>query len=364
MFQRTLWVSLTQVFRSIALVLLPTSFLALLAWATAGSSSANTSDPMRAALWIWLGAHHIPFHVELPPAGQSGLMTYLPIGALLLPIFAIRSSFSRVTDEIEVGEHALPPARIIFSTLYAGIATLLAWVSSTNGVQPIIYFVPVVTGIGAWLVTSTVRPRSRRRLNESTEIAKRMIALGMGFASLALGISLFSNLSAVQNLATVLQPGFLGGILLFLINLAYLPNAIVATLAYFAGPGFAVGAHTLVSPWSYSADQIPALPILGAMPASRHPLVLICSILFVAMGAVLYNWTISQDSRTLVGSYLRILFMVAGISLLASGSLLTPAMSAVGVSVWKLTLAIGLELGVGIVLAMGLPRLLALGGKR
>ena len=57
MFQRVLWVSLSQVLRSIALVLLPISFLTLIAWATAGSITGNTSDPIRAAMWVLITSH-------------------------------------------------------------------------------------------------------------------------------------------------------------------------------------------------------------------------------------------------------------------------------------------------------------------
>jgi hypothetical protein len=41
-----------------------------------------------------------------------------------------------------------------------------------------------------------------------------------------------------------------------------------------------------------------------------------------------------------------------------SGALITDAMSAVGVSTWKFTLAIGTQLGLGALLAIYLPRVL------
>jgi hypothetical protein len=48
---------------------------------------------------------------------------------------------------------------------------------------------------------------------------------------------------------------------------------------------------------------------------------------------------------------------VAFICWAASGSLMTEALSSVGVSIWKVTLAIGVEIAVGIGLARVLPRL-------
>ena len=357
MFQRVLWVSLTQALRSVALLLLPTAFISLLAWATAGSSNGNTSDPIRAAMWIWLAAHHVPFNVVLPPAGQSGLFSYLPLGALFFPFLAARSGFTRVMDHIDIVERSLRLSRTFFTLFYALIATLMAWGSSTAAVSPILYWVPLITVPGIWIATGSVRLRVRRKKIASIQIATRLIALGLGISSIVLGFALFFHLKTIENLTLVLQPGWLGGVLFLLLNILYLPNAVVATLSYLAGPGFAIGADTLISPWSYNISEIPALPILGALPTGRHPMVLISIVVFLFAGAVLYTWTIAHDSRVIMQSYLAILAGIALISFLSSGALLTKAMGAVGVSPWQLTCAIGVELGVGALLALFLPRL-------
>ena len=57
--------SLKQAVRSTTLILLPLSFISLVAWATAGSSTGNTADPLRAAIWFYLIAHHIPLDLEI-----------------------------------------------------------------------------------------------------------------------------------------------------------------------------------------------------------------------------------------------------------------------------------------------------------
>lgn len=357
MFQRVLWVSLTQALRSVALFLLPSAFISLLAWATAGSSNGNTSDPIRAAMWIWLAAHHVPFRLVLPPAGQSGLFSYLPMGALIFPFLAARSGFTRIKDHIDIGERSLRLSRSLFTIFYTLIAMLIAWGSGTTAVSPILYWVPLITVPGIWFATGTVRSRVRRKEIASIQIATRLIALGLGVSSIVLGFALFFHLKTVENLTVVLQPGWIGGLFFLVLNILYLPNAIVATLSYLAGPGFAVGAHTLFSPLSHKISEIPALPILGALPTGRHPMVLISIVVFLFAGGVLYNWAITQNSRVMVQSYLAILVGIALISFLSSGALLTKAMGVVGVSTWQLTCAIGIELGVGVLLALFLPRL-------
>jgi len=355
MFQRVLWVSLTQALRSIALVLLPTAFVTMLGWATAGSSNGNTSDPMRAALWLWLGAHHVPFNLVLPPANQAGFLSYLPFGAIIFPIIAIRSCFKRAKSRIQINTGSVRLLRVMFSILYAGIAALLAWGSNTRAVSPVLYYVPLTTIPIVLIATVNLRAAEGKKYFAGFDIALRLVAIALGISSLVLGVSLAFHVTTIQNLIVVLQPGLLGGVLLFIFNLLYLPNAIVATLAYLVGPGFAIGAHTLVAPLTHRILEIPALPLLGALPTGRHPLVLLSGIAVFVAGIVLYRRTIEMGAKSLFVGFVTLSCLVALVSYLSSGALLTRAMSSVGVSIWQITLAIASELAIGIFFAWAIP---------
>lgn len=74
------------------------------------------------------------------------------------------------------------------------------------------------------------------------------------------------NFGQVGELSGVLSPGFVGGLLLLLIQGLYLLNAVIWGMAYIAGPGFAVGTGTLVAPTGVQLGTVPSLPILGALP--------------------------------------------------------------------------------------------------
>ena len=355
MLQRVLWVSLTQALRSVALVLLPAAFISLAGWATAGSSNGNTSDPMRAAVWVWLGAHHVPFNLLLPPAGQSGYFSYLPIGALIFPGLAIRNSFKRGVSRIEGDTRSVRLLRIFFATFYFSFVMLLAWGSSTPAVEPGLYWVPIMTLPLLWLTTGSIRNSNSVKSFSPIGLASRIISVALGISSLVIGISLALNLKTVANLFIVLQPGLLGGILLFTLNVLYLPNAMVATLAYLIGPGFAVGADTILSPLTHRILEIPALPLLGALPTGRHPMALLSAIAVAVAGIVLYQLSIKHNIAALARSYFYTVGGVALIAFLSSGALLTKAMGSVGVSTWKVAGAFALELGFGIFLAWGIP---------
>ena len=166
------------------------------------------------------------------------------------------------------------------------------------------------------------------------------------------------NISMVKNLTTVLQPGIFGGFLLLILNILYIPNAIVSTLAYFSGVGFAVGSGTLVSPTSFRLNKIPAMPLLGALPEGKSLIALIGVLFITAAGALLVSWTISLNQRVLVQSFIVAVLLAAFVGYSGSGALITDAMSAVGVSTWKFTLAIAVQLGLGVLLAIYLPRLI------
>ena len=355
MFQRVLWVSLSQVLRSIALVLLPIAFLSLIAWATAGSVTGNTSDPIRAALWVWLGVHNIPFALSIPPAGVEGFLSYLPLGALVFPFIAIRNSFSRIVDRLDRDTNLINVARVHFTAFYCLIAELLIFLSKTESIRPVWYFAIAILIPCVYLTTLTVGKKVT--LTQPVNLGSRIVAMLLAISAIFLSISLFINLSTIKDLITVLRPGIIGGFLLLLINIVYLPNAAVASMAYLSGTGFGVGTNTLVSPLEYSVEQIPALPILGALPRTEHPLFLFSIFFFVMAGAILATWTIALNSRVLFQSYFVSVFGIFILAYFSSGSLLTSEMSTVGPSLWKFPLSVAIQMGLGIAMAIFIPQI-------
>jgi hypothetical protein len=343
--QRVLSVSLSHALRSAAFLILPFSFIALIAWATAGSASGSTTDPIRGAVWIWLGAHHIPFQLSLPPTGVAGYLTYLPIGAVFLPFMVIRTSFQRALDRLKGDYHDLNSVRLTFATFYALLTTGLAFASRSTSISPQWYLAPVFAFLIALFATMTVGVRLAP--SRALRTASRILALILGTSLIAVSILIWVNFSQIKDITISLQPGIFGGILLLLLNILYLPNAAIALAAYFSGTGLAVGAGTIVSPWWYELGQIPALPLLGILPVNRQPLALFGIAFFIAIGVLL---AYLADGFELSGYLQTFIFVIAGLTLLSylgSGSLITAEMGAVGVSIWKFALSIFIEIGLG-----------------
>ncbi len=338
--QRVLSVSLSHAIRGAALVLLPFAFIALVAWATAGSATGTTTDPIRGAAWIWLGAHHIPFSLALPPTGIPGYFSYLPWGAIALPFIAIRTTFNRALDRLQGDFHDINGVRTTYSLFYTIIVTALAYVTASPTVTPQWYLAPIFAFFISIIATLTCG--QRLAISAPVILASRIMAIIVGTFMVVVGILIFTNFAQVKNLTVALQPGIFGGALLLLLNILYLPNAAVALASYVAGSGFAAGAGTLISPWWYHSDQLPVFPLLGILPTQRHPLFIASALFFVAMGSLLAYWSISTGIQMLAQSSIFLIALIFLIAFLSSGSLMTDDMGAFGVSIWKFGLvAIG-----------------------
>jgi len=275
---------------------------------------------------------------------------------LIFPVLAIRNGVARTIERLDNDSSLVGAARAAFAVLYTLFALAAAFFSKTDSIRPVWYFAIIYVLPFTLLCAATVGRRVA--LGQGFLYGSRIIALLLGASSIVFGILLLVNISVVKNLTTVLQPGIFGGFLLLLLNILYIPNAVVSTLAYFSGVGFAVGSGTLVSPTSFDLNKIPAMPLLGALPEGKSLISLVGVLLIVGAGALLVSWTISLNQRVLVQSLLVAILLAAFVGYSGSGALITDAMSAVGVSTWKFTLAIAAQLGLGAALAIYLPRLI------
>ncbi|MHB1234663.1 MAG: cell division protein PerM [Microbacteriaceae bacterium] len=100
-------------------------------------------------------------------------------------------------------------------------------------------------------------------LRAGTAAAAAVLAIA---SVLVTGLILFGY-ARIISLYEEIQAGVLGGIALTLGQLAVIPNLVVWAASWLIGPGFAIGTGSTVSPLGTSLGPIPAVPILGALPA-------------------------------------------------------------------------------------------------
>ena len=365
-----LLVSFKQAVRSITLILLPLSFISLIAWATAGSSTGNTADPLRAALWFFLIAHHIPLDLSLSNNAISGALTYFPIGALLIPFLAIRSGYRKIIEE--QGEFAPRQKRLLIISLafsYAAVGTTLSLFATGNTVSAPFYLVfPIlfiVAGLSAFLSSNLLPEHGikfpwQRALKVSWIVLMALIGIGGLIFSLSLGW----HFTTVLQLTQVIEPGIFGGLAFLAVQILYLPNFAIAALSYLAGSGVVIGNGSWLNPFVHRIDEIPAIPLLGGLPVHPHPYLILLVLLFVAIGFLIarYGEGIFSDRVEQQRFYLATLGFIVVLTLFiaraSSGELLSSNLSSVGPQWWLMPIMLTLEIALGIALRIYLPILI------
>ncbi|HWI30117.1 MAG TPA: DUF6350 family protein [Microbacterium sp.] len=110
-------------------------------------------------------------------------------------------------------------------------------------------------------------------------------------ASIAVAVAVIARGDEVIALYESTHLDALGATLVTLGQLAYLPTLIVWAMAWLAGPGFALGVGTAVSPAGTQLGVVPGIPVLGLVPEEGSPWLLLVLLIPVAIGAVA-GWAI------------------------------------------------------------------------
>lgn len=362
-----LLVSFKQAVRSTTLILLPISFISLVAWATAGSSTGNTADPLRAAIWFFLVAHHVPLNLSFSNETISGALTFFPIGALLIPFLAIRSGIKRLSEERDVSTLRNKRSLVFSLALtYAFFGTLLSFFAtgSTVGapfylVFPILFLVASVSGF----IASNLLPDHQLLFPWQRGLKVAWIAMiaMVGFGALIFAASLAFHFTTVLQLTQVIEPGIFGGLAFLAIQILYLPNFAVAALSYVAGSGVVIGSGSWLNPFVHRIDEIPAIPLLGGLPIHPHPYLAILIVALMSLGAfiAMYGSKKYSDPTELKRFLISTIGFVTALTLIfaraSSGELLSSNLSSVGPQWWLMPILIGCELGVGAALFIFLP---------
>ena len=351
MVARTFWVALQQVVRSMLIYLFPLSFIALFAWATAGSTYGTTSDPMRAAVWLWLGSHLTPFHITSNEI--TGYLSYLPIGAAIFPILTMRVGYRRVLESVS----SKKIGRAYFIISYLIVYLLLAVVASNSQVS-VDWFRGIPTLLVLLLLATT-----NLNAEHLVKIPFYFFAIMLGLGGLLLSISLILNFSTAKNLTIVIQPGILGGLLLLLLQLLYLPNIIFTCLSYGLGSGFSLGSATDITPFIFNLREIPAIPVLAALPNGEYPWLIVLTLIVAIYAWVNINLINKQrvDAKSkrqiTIRFFLISTFIPAIFAFISSGSLLSANMSPVGVNPIRIGAVFALQVLIVFILMKYLPRL-------
>lgn len=283
-------------------------------WVFGFGASADWSGLWPAAGTVWQFGHLVPLEITLPgdylavagidPSAASFALSLSPLALVAFTaIFAARSGIRASRSDAWI------TGVVSGAVVFGGIAALVALTSRTEPVVvdiaqavllPLVVF---VVPLAAGAVTSEWREapegsiaRLRDRVDalaggwgRVVDLSLRgavVVAVGMlGLGAVAFAVTLIVHGGGVIALYEAGHVDVLGATIVTLGQFAYLPTFIVWALSFVAGPGFALGAGTAVSPAGTSLGVLPGIPVLAAVPETTSAWLLLLALLPVALGA-------------------------------------------------------------------------------
>jgi hypothetical protein len=238
----------------------------VLGWLAAEPGSLG--DALRVGTLLWLLSNGVGVRLGNIP------VTLVPWGATAVIAFMI-SRFAALSARNVRAHQTNGPGLISVVTVAAYLLCVLvgAMLWGEPWQAPARWAVVIaVLLVAAWwgssrsLGISRVEMPRRARAIIRAVLAAQLAMLTAGAAVLV--TALWTHLKQVETLHQALQPGVAGGIALLLLQLAFVPNALIWSAAYALGSGFSFGAGSVIAPAATQLGMVPGIPLLGALPSS------------------------------------------------------------------------------------------------
>ncbi len=351
------------------------------------------------ALWpsttaVWHAGNLVPLQVTLPdtviaagisPDAASFGFSLAPLGfAAFTVIFGLRSgaraarSGAWIIGFISAVIVAGALSTLIALTSHSDIVSAVLW--QAIAIPTALYSVAVLIGgfVSAWRngddgAVDAVRDRLERRGAADAVVSATALGAAVTLAALVgVGALVLAGGVATSGgeIVALYQAGnvdILGAIVVTLGQLAYIPTLIVWAISWIAGPGFAIGTGSAVSPVGSDLAVVPSIPVLGAIPDASNAWLLLVALLPVAAGALggwfarsrLHAAIEGADPRgessdamasrlaTTLGLAVVSAAAAAGMAFAASGSIGPGRLTDVGPQPGPIALAVGVEVLIG-----------------
>lgn len=277
---------------SAVVVAVPLVLISVLTWIAAAVHDAGGpfSGALRSGVLLWLAGNHVPVRLD-------GLRISLsPLGLLAVVVLCLYLAGRRLGREFDDARTAAVGGLYLAGS-YAVLLTVAALGAGGTGrwgANPLLAFVigalVAVVGGGAGVAVGSTGVRElAHRLPQWVRPAVAGGLAGsavlLALAALVLAGSLVAGRARVEALVSAYHGGALELTSLGLLSLALVPNAIGFVLAYLLGPGFLLGTDSVVSPQVVDLGEMPALPLLGALPGEGVPLLNLAVVSGVALAA-------------------------------------------------------------------------------
>ena len=252
-------------------VLLLLWVVGLVGWFAAdGGSHGTTRSVLRVAADGWLLAHGASLTLD------DAVVTASPLGLTLLCLYAAhRAGRWAGRPDPDLGTTGF--ATVVLAGVYGVVALLAALLASAPGADPALGqafvggFVVGAVGGGSGLLRGAGQAAQLRRRLPVPALSVAYGGVGAvvllaAAGALLVAVALAVRLPAAAEVAEQLELDLTGGLSSLLLLVAIVPNLVLLGASYLVGPGFAVGAGTMVSPAEVTLGPLPSVPVLAALP--------------------------------------------------------------------------------------------------
>lgn len=274
----------------VAIPLLPATVL----WAAHFGFAPDWAGFWRGAVDVWLIGHGVDVTFTLDevtaasigaPTGTVVLVSIAALGFGLLTLLLGVRAGSRIA---ETGHRLL--GELTALGVFAALSFLVTFSALHPDARPSLWqgaLLPTLV-FGAGLLLGVLRagaetgpdangsslrdwiadwhPRTRSAIGAALTAGAAAVSFTLLVSAVVATLLVVTNFAQMIALYETLHTEVVGGFVVTAGQIAFVPNVVIWTMAWFMGPGFALGAGSLVSPLGTVVGPLPAIPLLGALP--------------------------------------------------------------------------------------------------
>jgi hypothetical protein len=251
--------------------LLTCAAVAVVGWL--GATFGGASGAVRAGASAWLIAHKAGVTLG------TGRISIAPLGLTLFFAWCLyRGGKSAARSSAADRTRDLIALALGFALIY-GLGALIVALLTAEGslrVSPLSAFLgafslALVAGLAGIVVESgagdDIVDATPAGLRDVVPAAAAAVLTVIAIASTLYAVLLAIHFSRITGMLELLNAGVIGSVVLFAICLMLVPNMVLYVVAFLAGPGFQLGVGTTIAPTGVDVGNLPALPLLAAVPA-------------------------------------------------------------------------------------------------
>ena len=374
----------------------------VMVWATAGFQHSGFDVLARLAGQAWLLIHGVPLLLDTPGAGsaaypESGTLSLIPLGLALIPFLLAWRAGRRLARASYTDQ--LWQALLGSWLMYAGFGIATGFVCRTADVGISLWaaaFIPLIPfGLGmvvgarreagswsrligvdavAWLSRTSQHSRwAGSYLGSAIKAGSVALMASLAMSAGLLAVDLFIHWNLVVAVYEGLDAGAMGGGVLTIVQLGFLPNLVVFALAWISGSGFALGVGSLAGPLGTAVGPLPSVPVFAALPSGSLDFGFVALVVPALAGALAGWWFLREGENhfdewlsikirarwftaaastlvlgAVIGSVAGLL--AAGLAWLARGSAGIGRLTEIGPDPLRMALFVAAEVGIGVVI--------------